>query len=164
MKSTTAIWINKFKNSIISLLFIDILLFLCYNSYCVKCEPCLPEVYCEPCICDEQYFIAYFGCCLNIIWLIYSCIRNRKSKQLKKIDKISMCVYFVLVNTLLYLLFKDFQPICEHCLDNTDYSLCMSKEQSFIIHFGIAINIIFGIFCVFKQRRIKLRKQSNNKK
>lgn len=152
LKSTTAIWISKFKNSITGLLFFDIFLFLWYNSYGVECEPCLPNVYCEPCICDAQYFIAYFGCCMNIVWLLYIIIRDRKSKQLVKISKALIFVYFVFINILLFLLFKNFQPLCEPCLDNVDCPPCISTEQYFIIYFGIAINVIIGI-CLFKKMK-----------
>ena len=42
---------------------------------------------------------------------------------------------------------------CEPCLDNTDCPPCMTKEQYFIIYFGIALNIFIGIYCIIKPRR-----------
>ena len=142
-----------------------LLIFYYYEGLNIECEQCLPNVYCEPCISDEQYFIVYFGGCLNIIWLIYSIIRDRKSKQLVKTNKVLIFVYFVFVNTLLYLLFKDFQPLCKPCLDNVDCPLCISKEQYFIIYFGIAINVVIGIICLqwFIIKFSKIKRQLSRK-
>lgn len=146
---------NKITNNILIksfllLLFFNMLLLLLYKSIHIECEPCLPDCYCEPCICKEQYFIVYFGCCMNIIGLICSMIIWKKLRQFTSTDKILMLVYFVFINMLLYLSFKDFQSICVPCLDDTDCPPCISEEQYILIYFGIAINVILCVFCAFK--------------
>ena len=55
----------------------------------------------------------------------------------------------------MFLLFRYYQPMCEPCLYNIDCPPCLSKEQYFIIYFGIAINTIFAIFWLFKRIKRK---------
>ena len=60
-----------------------------------------------------------------------------------------------LIDLILFLLFRYYQPMCEPCLYNIDCPPCLSKEQYFIIYFGIAINTIFAIFWLFKRIKRK---------
>lgn len=71
--------------------------------------------------------------------------------QIKKI--INNCFFRLLVIDLLLLLFyRYYQPLCEPCLDKNDCPPCLSKEQYFIIYLGIALNIIFVLYCFFRSR------------
>lgn len=60
-----------------------------------------------------------------------------------------------LIDLILFLLFRYYQPMCEPCLDNIDCPPCLSKEQYFIIYFGIAINTIFCNFLVIQKNKKK---------
>jgi len=69
------------------------------------------------------------------------------------------CLFkMLLIDLILLILFRYYQPLCEPCLGNTDCPPCLSKEQYFIIYFGIAINVLIACFCVFKKRRSKTLK------
>ena len=152
--------LNKlFNNNFVLLILFNIILLLWYKSYFVQCEQCLENSYCPPCICEQQYHIAYFGYCLNIVYLIYSLIKDNKTKQLIKMDKVLMCFYVLFVNILSYLLFEEFQPICEPCLDNTACPPCISQEQYFIIYFGVVLNIVICVYYLLKSCWNKTKKK-----
>jgi hypothetical protein len=52
------------------LLFVaEILVVFRYKDIQPECEPCLPNVYCPPCVSDEQILLKYFGISLLIIFL-----------------------------------------------------------------------------------------------
>jgi hypothetical protein len=56
---------------------------------------------------------------------------------------------------LLLLLYWYYQPLCEPCLDKHDCPPCISEEQYFIIYLGAAINLLFGLYCLYKIRKRK---------
>ena len=63
------------------------------------------------------------------------------------------------IDIVLFLLFRYYQPLCEPCLDN-DCPPCLSKEQYIIIYIGIVTNILGFIICIYKMVK---KKQKNNK-
>lgn len=66
------------------------------------------------------------------------------------------CLFkLLLIDFLLLLLFRYYQPLCEPCLDNVDCPPCISTEQYFIIYFGVVINVIIGIVCLSKKLKRK---------
>jgi uncharacterized membrane protein len=68
------------------------------------------------------------------------------------------CLFkLLLIDLILLILFRYYQPYCEPCLDNTDCPPCLSQEQYFIIYFGIAINALIGIICIIRKMTQKLR-------
>ena len=75
-----------------------------------------------------------------------------KSILIKKIVKSCLFKLF-LMDFILFVLFKYYQPFCEPCIDGADCPPCLSKEQYFIIYFGLAANLIFGLYCLYKIKR-----------
>jgi uncharacterized membrane protein len=59
----------------------------------------------------------------------------------------------ILLDFLLFLVFRHYQPICEPCIDGADCPPCLSEEQYFIIYFGLVTNLIFGMYCYYKNRK-----------
>jgi len=62
------------------------------------------------------------------------------------------CFFWLLAIGLTLLLYWYYQPLCEPCWDNQDCPPCISKNQYFILCFAIAINLLLGIYCLFKSR------------
>lgn len=60
---------------------------------------------------------------------------------------------FVCANFLFFLLYKYYQPLCELCLNREDCPPCISKEQYFIIYFGIVLNIAMILYYIFKKKK-----------
>ena len=77
---------------------------------------------------------------------------KKRSLNMKSILKVfKSCLFkLFLLDLILLLLFKYHQPECEPCLDDINCPPCLSEEQYFIIYFGIAVNIVICIICVFK--------------
>jgi len=69
----------------------------------------------------------------------------------KKIIKSCLLKLF-LIDLLLLILFRYYQPLCEPCLDALDCPPCLSKQQYFIIYFGLGANLILGFYCFYKHR------------
>ncbi len=78
---------------------------------------------------------------------------DMKPKQKSLIIRIFRNPWFklILVDLILYLLFKYYQPLCEPCLEGVECPPCLSEEQYFILYLGIAINTIFLIVWLFKK-------------
>lgn len=76
-----------------------------------------------------------------------------KSTQTTRIIKFFSSYLFklLLIDLFLFLLFRYYQPLCEPCLYNVYCPPCISKEQYFIIYFGITINVMIGIICLLKK-------------
>lgn len=55
----------------------------------------------------------------------------------------------VIVDLVLFLLFRYFQPLCEPCLDN-DCEPCLSQKQYAIIFIGITVNLLGFVVCIYK--------------
>lgn len=73
------------------------------------------------------------------------------------IDRISKITkkcffYLLLIDLLLVFLYWYYQPLCEPCLDKNNCPPCLSKEQYFIIYIGIALNVIMGVYCIFRAK------------
>lgn len=70
----------------------------------------------------------------------------RSKQTTKKIIffSVSLLVLFV-INLILVLLFKYYQPECEPCLDGVYCPPCLSQEQFFIIYYGGTVNILLLI-------------------
>jgi hypothetical protein len=66
-----------------------------------------------------------------------------------KINK-KIIIGVVILNTIFLLLFLYFQPLCEPCIDKSDCPPCLSRQQYFIIYFGIAVNLFFLGYYFFK--------------
>ena len=60
---------------------------------------------------------------------------------------------FVSTNFLFFVLYKYYQPLCELCLNREDCPPCISKEQYFIIYFGIVLNIAMILYYIFKKKK-----------
>lgn len=82
---------------------------------------------------------------------------NMKSTPIDLIKKTSKSCLFklLLLDLTLVLLFKYYQPLCEPCIDGADCPPCLSKQQYFIIYLGLGMNLISGIYCLYKNRKIK---------
>lgn len=75
-------------------------------------------------------------------------LMDRISKITKK------CLFYLLViDLLLVFLYWYYQPLCEPCLDKNNCPPCLSKEQYFIIYIGIALNVILGVYCIFRAKK-----------
>ena len=55
-----------FKSCLFKLFLLDLILLLLFKYHQPKCEPCLDDINCPPCLSEEQYFIIYFGIVVNI--------------------------------------------------------------------------------------------------
>ena len=82
---------------------------------------------------------------------------NMKSIQTNQIKKINRNYFFklLIIDSFLLLLYWYYQPLCEPCLDKNDCPPCLSKEQYFIIYFSVVLNLLFGIYCLFKRKTNK---------
>jgi uncharacterized membrane protein len=82
---------------------------------------------------------------------------NMKLGQTNQINKINSNCFFrlLMIDLFLLLLYWYYQPLCEPCLNKNDCPTCLSKEQYFIIYFGIALNLLFSIYCIFKSKMRK---------
>jgi hypothetical protein len=68
-------------------------------------------------------------------------------------------LFLLLVTDLvLVILYWYYQPLCEPCLDRQDCPPCISREQYFTIYFGVAINLIFGLYYFYTNRKQKSNK------
>lgn len=74
-----------------------------------------------------------------------------------QINKIIRNCFFKLlvIDFLLLLSYQYYQPFCEPCLDVNDCPPCLSEEQYFIIYLGIALNLLLGTYCLFKNNKKK---------
>ena len=83
-----------------------------------------------------------------------------KSIKTPLINKFFKSCFFRLtvIDFVLFLLFRYYQPLCEPCLDN-DWEPCLSKEQYIIIYIGIAVNVIGFIVCIYKTVKNNRKKQ-----
>lgn len=63
-----------------------------------------------------------------------------------------------LVDIVLILLFRYYQPQCEPCLKN-DCPPCLAGEQYYLIYFFIAINFIFCIICFCEKLKIFIKQK-----
>ena len=73
-----------------------------------------------------------------------------KNKQMK----ILKCFFrLLLVDFFLALWYCSYHIDCEPCLDDTDCPPCLSKEQYFIIYLAIGVNLIFGLYCLYRNRK-----------
>lgn len=72
-----------------------------------------------------------------------------------QINKVIRNCFFKLlfIDFLLLLSYWHFQPFCEPCLDVNDCPPCLSDKQYFIAYLGIALNLLFGAYCLFKNKR-----------
>jgi hypothetical protein len=80
-----------------------------------------------------------------------------KSKQITFIKKISKGYLFklFLLDLIFVLFYKYYQPLCEPCLICTDCPPCLSKQQYFILYFGLALNSVIGLYCLYKYSKMK---------
>lgn len=62
----------------------------------------------------------------------------------------------IVIDLILLLLYWYYQPLCEPCLDKQDCPPCLSKEQYFIIYFGLGLNLIFFLYYLYKRRKRKV--------
>lgn len=69
-----------------------------------------------------------------------------------KISKKNIIAAIVL-DAILVLLFLYFQPQCEPCIEKNDCPPCLSRQQYFIIYFGIAVNLFFLGYYFFKGKK-----------
>ena len=85
-----------------------------------------------------------------------------KSIRITLINRFLKSCFFklIVIDLVLFLLFRHYQPLCEPCLDN-DCPPCVSKEQYIIIYIGIVLNILGFIICIYKTVK---NKQKNNKR
>jgi uncharacterized membrane protein len=82
---------------------------------------------------------------------------DMKSTPIDLIKKISKSCLFklFLLDLILIFLFMYYQPLCEPCIDGADCPSCLSKQQYFIIYFGLGINLLSGIYCLYRSRKNK---------
>lgn len=59
----------------------NIILLMMFRYYQPMCEPCIDNNDCPLCLSDEQYFIAYLGGSVNIIFVIYFLYKRLKRKK-----------------------------------------------------------------------------------
>jgi hypothetical protein len=59
------------------------------------------------------------------------------------------------IDLILLFLYWYYQPLCEPCLDKKNCPPCISKEQYFIIYFGVAINVVWGLYCLCRHKKTK---------
>jgi uncharacterized membrane protein len=80
-----------------------------------------------------------------------------KSTQTTLIKRISNSCFLklFLLDLILVIFFRYYQPLCEPCIDEADCPPCLSKQQYFIMYSGLAMNLIIGIYCLYKNRRSK---------
>jgi hypothetical protein len=140
---------NKILNhGFLSLLVINLFFVFMYTSYKVDCEQCLPGSYCEPCVCQQQYFIAYIGAFINILGLI-SIIMKGEIKWAFSIDIIALFTYFIFTNILSFLLYGSWQIMYVSSLGYVHNSFITSFNQWVIISINVLINIAISI-CVYR--------------
>lgn len=76
-------------------------------------------------------------------------------KRLSKTNKktIEFIIIFILINSIMYLLFRFYQPFCEPCISQDDCPTCLSKEQYIIIGLWAVIDLIYILlFSIFQRR------------
>ena len=76
-------------------------------------------------------------------------IKKRKMNNKKFLFLLSV------LDKILLILYWYYQPLCEPCLDKKDCPPCISKEQYFIIYFGLVINLVWGLYYFYKSRKNK---------
>ncbi len=76
-------------------------------------------------------------------------IKKRKMNNKKFLFLLSV------LDIILLILYWYYQPLCEPCLDKKDCPPCISKEQYFIIYFGLVINLVWGLYYFYKSRKNK---------
>lgn len=63
-------------------------------------------------------------------------------------------IILLIVNGILYLLFRYYQPLCEPCLTG-DCPPCLSNQQYNIIYMTVLINIIYIPYTIIKSIKNK---------
>jgi hypothetical protein len=71
---------------------------------------------------------------------------NKATLNTKKI------IILLVVDAILYLIFKHYQPLCEPCITG-ECPLCLSTQQYNIIYLGIIINIIYIPYVIVKSTK-----------
>ena len=59
----------------------------------------------------------------------------------------------LIIDLILGLLFWYYQPKCEPCLYINDCPPCLSKQQYYIIYFGVILNLFYIINSIYKNRK-----------
>lgn len=85
---------------------------------------------------------------------------NMKSTMTTWINRVFKGCFFrlALIDLVLFLLFRYYQPKCEPCLDG-DWEPCLSEQQYAIIYIGIAVNLLGFIVCTYKMIKNNRRKE-----
>ena len=81
-------------------------------------------------------------------------MKSTQTTLIKIISKSWFSKLFFL-DLILLIFFRHYQPICEPCIDQADCPPCLSKQQYYIMYSGLAINLIIGIYCLYKNRSSK---------
>ncbi len=71
----------KIKKLLLLALGFDLILIILFFHFQPLCEPCLDKKNCPLCLSNEQYFVIYFGICINFSWCIYYFFKNRSLKK-----------------------------------------------------------------------------------
>lgn len=64
-------------------------------------------------------------------------------------------IRLLMVDILLIFWYLSYNIECEPCLDLTNCPPCISKEQYFIIYFGLIVNLGFVIYFIYKKIKNK---------
>ncbi len=72
---------------------------------------------------------------------------------IKKITK-SCFLQLLLLDLILIIFFRYYQPLCEPCINLEDCPACLSKEQYWIIFFGLIANSIFLLYYLGKIKKL----------
>ena len=67
----------------ILMLVVETLIIYRYNFIQPECEPCLPNVYCEPCISDEQIILKYIGISIAVVFILLKMIQSFKNSAIR---------------------------------------------------------------------------------
>ncbi len=78
----------------------------------------------------------------------------------RTLNKKKIIIGFIIVDLLLLILFKYYQPYCEPCLTD-DCPPCLSEKQYFIIYISAVFNTIMIPYIVVKL--VKSKKYNNIK-
>jgi hypothetical protein len=69
--------------------------------------------------------------------------------QIWKIRNVGLFLLFI-IDLILLLLFKYYQPLCEPCVDRDNCPPCLSDEQYFIVYLTILLNLLVMIYGFYK--------------
>jgi len=80
-----------------------------------------------------------------------------KSIQTDQISKILKSYIFklLLLDLLLVILFRYYQPLCEPCLNGADCPPCLSNIQYCIIFIGTIVNVVACMYYLIKVKNKK---------